>query len=129
VLVGLPVALFLGRFEKLAVRGVVLVVLGAVVWLAIRATPTEERSGVAQVQPRLRASLALVVDTAIVACVVLGLFALGRRVMEVSANGWIELVVACIALVGVLLVGRGRQTPGETLFATEYWQPQGSRVP
>jgi uncharacterized membrane protein len=122
--VGLPVALFLGRFERLAVRGVVLVALGIVVWLAIREASTEQRSGLARMQPRLRASLALVVDATLVGSIVLGVFAIGRRIVEISANGWVELCVAGAVLVIVLLVGRGGQTPGETLFSTQYWQPR-----
>jgi len=119
MLVGLPVAHFLGRFEKLALRGVILIALGGVVWLAVR--DASQQNGIARLTPRLRASLALAFDTAAVASLVGGLFAVGRRLAMASADGWIELLVAACLLIILLVVGRSRQTPGETLFDTHYW--------
>lgn len=120
MLVGLPVAHLLGRFEKLALRGVVLVALGIVVVLAIR-DASDRRGGIARVAPRLRASMALVLDAGMVAGVVEGSFAIGRRVVQVTTHGWIELVVAAVVLTALLLVGRRAQTPGEVVFDTHYW--------
>ncbi|MGI8826460.1 MAG: DedA family protein [Chloroflexota bacterium] len=121
MLVGLPVAHFFGQFEKVALRGVILIALGTVGWLAIRDVSADPRNGISGLTPRLRASLALVFDAGIVVSLVGGLFALGRKVMQVSADGWIEVLVAAMLLIAVLLLGRGSQTPGETLFATDYW--------
>lgn len=121
ILVGLPIALFLGRFERLALRGAILIALGVVAWLSVRDASADRRGGIARVTPRLRAFLALAVDAAIVLSVVGGLFAIGRRVLQVSADGWIELIVAAFLLIGLLIVGRSNQTPGETLFDTHYW--------
>ena len=121
VLVGLPVALLLGRFEKLALRGAILVALGVIVWLAVRDASAARRGGIARLTPRFRALLALAVDTGIVASVVGGLFAIGRRITEVSADGWVELLVMAFLLIVLLLIGRNSQTPGEGLFDTQYW--------
>jgi membrane protein DedA with SNARE-associated domain len=119
-LVGLPLAHFLGRFEKLALRGVILVALGTVMWLAIRQA-SDRRVGVARIAPRLRASLALAADAGMVASVVGGFFALGRWALHSSTNVWIELVTAAVVLIVVLIAGRAIQTPGEALFDTSYW--------
>jgi membrane protein DedA with SNARE-associated domain len=129
MLMGLPIALLLGRFEKLVLRGVVLIALGCVAWLAIRHATADERCGVVRLRPRFRASLALAVDATLVGCVVGGLFAVGRRVVNVTADGWIELVVAAVILILLLIAGRSAQTPGETLFETEYWHHSAARSP
>ena len=121
MLVGLPIAHFLGRFEKVALRGVILVALGAVAWFAIQRAPADGQGGIARLAPRLRASLALAVDTGMVVSVVGGFFALGRWVLRVSTDGWIEVLVAAVLLIVLLLVGRGSHTPGEMLFDTHYW--------
>jgi membrane protein DedA with SNARE-associated domain len=122
MLVGLPVAHFLGRFEKLALRGAILVVLGIVIWFAVRDSSADRRGGLARITPRLRASLALAVDAGVVLSIVGGLFAIGRRVTRVSTNGWIEPLVAALLLIVLLIIARRRPTPGETLFDTHYWQ-------
>jgi len=121
MLVGLPLAHLLGRFEKVVLRAGVLVALGAVAWFAVRDESPDRRGGLAGMAPRLRATLALAVDAAIVFSVNGGLFGMGRRLLHVHQNSWIEPTVgAC--LLGVLLIyGRTRQTPGETLFDTHYW--------
>lgn len=121
MLVGLPIAHFLGRFEKIAVRGVILVILAIVSWLAIRDVTPDERGGITRIAPRLRASLALAVDSTIVLCLVGGTFAVGRRFLQASADGWIEIIVAAFLLTVLLVVGRTNQTPGEALFETHYW--------
>jgi membrane protein DedA with SNARE-associated domain len=119
--VGLPIAHFLSRFEKLALRGAILVLLGAVVWFAIRDLSPDRRTGVMRLAPRLRASLALAFDTGTVVSVVGGLFAIGRELLEASSNGWLELLVAAVLLTMLLVVARVIQTPGERLFETHYW--------
>jgi membrane-associated protein len=121
VLVGLPAALLLSRFEKLLIRGAMLIALGTVAWLAIRNASTEPRGAIDRITPRLRPSLALVVDAAIVLSVVEGLFAIARRMMQVTTDGWIDLFAAAFVLLLLLVAGRRLQTPGETLFDTHYW--------
>src|SRR5947209_4197733 len=77
MLIGLPIEHLLGRFERLAVRGGILIALGAVAWFAIRHASPDQRAGVMRIAPRLRATLALVADAGIVATVVFGGFAVG----------------------------------------------------
>lgn len=122
MLVGLPIAHLLGRFQRVALRGVVLIGLGVVAWFAVRNVSDDRRAGVTRLAPRLRALFALLVDAGIVASVVGGLFAIGRRVLDVSADGWIDLLVSAIMLIVLLIVGRRAQTPGEVLFETDYWR-------
>lgn len=121
MLVGLPVAHLLGRFQKVALRGVILAVLGTMVWFAIRNVAPERRGGVMRIAPRLRASLAFLFDAGTVVSVVSGVFAIGREVLEASRNGWIEVLVSAVLLIVLLVVSRGMQTPGERLFETQYW--------
>jgi membrane-associated protein len=121
LLIGLPIEHLLGRFERLAVRGGILILLGAVSWFAIRHASPDQRGGVIRIAPRLRATMALVADAAIVATVIFGGFAVGRRFLRVEADGWIELLAAAVVLIALLVIGRSRQTPGELLFETQYW--------
>jgi membrane-associated protein len=129
MLVGLPVAHFLGHFEKLVVRGIILVALGAVVLFAVREESPDRRGALANLTPRLRATLALFTDTGIVASVVGGLFLIARLLVDVEADGWIEILCASVALLLLLVAGRSIQTPGETLFDTHYWHRANEPVP
>jgi membrane-associated protein len=128
MLVGLPVAHFLGRFQRLALRGITLIVLGTLVWFAIRNVSPERSDGMMRLAPRLRATLALAFDAGMVASVIIGLFAIGRAVLEVRGNTWFEAVTAAIALIVLLVVSRSIQTPGERLFETHYWHHPVVRV-
>ncbi|GAC1445792.1 MAG: hypothetical protein NVSMB52_08340 [Chloroflexota bacterium] len=121
VVVGLPLALFLGHFEKVALRGGILIALAVVAWFAIRRATPDERGGVMSIAPRLRASLALVLDAALVFSVVGGIFAIIRRSLHLHTNTWIEVLVAIVLLIALLIYGRTRETPGERLFETQYW--------
>lgn len=121
MLIGLPIAHLLGRFEKVALRGAILIVLGTVAWLAVRDASAERQGGVARMAPRLRASLALAVDAAIVVSLVGGFFAIGRHFTRVGTDAWIEVLVAAFLMIALLVFGRSNQTPGETLFETNYW--------
>jgi membrane protein DedA with SNARE-associated domain len=121
LLIGLPIEHLLGRFERLAVRGGILIALGAVSWFAIRHASPDQRAGVVRIAPRLRATLALVADAGIVATMVIGAFAVGRHFLRVTTDGWIEILVAAVVLIGLLVFGRTGQTPGEVLFETHYW--------
>lgn len=129
MLVGLPVAHFLGHFEKLVVRGIILVALGAVVLFAVREESPDRRGALANLTPRLRATLALFTDAGIVASIVGGLFLIARLLVDVEADGWIEILCASVALLLLLVAGRSIQTPGETLFDTHYWHRANEPVP
>lgn len=121
MLVGLPVAHLLGHFEKVVLRGAILVALGAVVLFAVREESPDRRGALANLTPRLRAILALFTDAGIVATVVGGLFLIANRIVDLKTDGWIETLVAAIILLLLLIAGRSIQTPGETLFDTHYW--------
>jgi membrane-associated protein len=120
-LVGLPVAHLLGHLEKVVLRGAILVALGAVALFAVRGESPDRRGALANLAPRLRATLALFTDAGIVASVVGGLFLVADRVVGFETSGWIALLVAACALLALLIAGRSIQTPGETLFDTHYW--------
>ena len=128
-LVGLPVAHFLGHFEKLVLRGGVLMALGAVVLFAVRGESPDRRGALTNLTPRLRATLALFVDAGIVASLVGGLFLIAERVFNFEADGWIGILLAAGALLLLLIAGRSIQTPGETLFDTHYWHHASESVP
>ena len=129
MLVGLPVAHFLGHFEKLVVRGIILVALGAVVLFAVREESPDRRGALANLTPRLRATLALFTDAGIVASIVGGLFLIARLLVDVEADGWIEILCASVVLLLLLVAGRSIQTPGETLFDTHYWHRANEPAP
>jgi membrane-associated protein len=129
MLVGLPVAHFLGHFEKLVVRGIILVALGAVVLFAVREESPDRRGALANLTPRLRATLALFTDAGIVVSIVGGLFLIARLLVDVEADGWIEILCASVVLLLLLVAGRSIQTPGETLFDTHYWHRANEPVP
>jgi hypothetical protein len=121
MLVGLPVAHLLGHFEQVVLRGAILVALGAVVLFAVRGESSDRRGALANLAPRLRATLALFTDAGIVASVVGGLFLIADRIVRFELNGWIVLLAAALTLFVLLIAGRSIQTPGETLFDTHYW--------
>lgn len=128
IVAGLPIAHLLHRVEQVALRGGILLVLAAVGWFATRRPSADHRNGIASLAPRLRAFLALVVDAVIVLSVVGGLFDLVERMMQISASGWIEIIVAAASLTAFLLLGRVIQTPGEMLFDTTYWHHTPAEV-
>ncbi len=129
MLVGLPVAHFLGHFEKVVIRGAILVALGAVVLFAVREETPDRRGALANLTPRLRATLALFTDAGIVASVVGGVFLIVQRVVDVEIDGWIGILTAAVVLLLLLVAGRSIQTPGETLFDTHYWHRSNKAVP
>jgi ABC-type Fe3+ transport system permease subunit len=102
-------------------RGIVLAALAVVAWLAIRRVTEDERSGVARLAPRLRASLALAVDAGLVLAVVAAIFAVCRQIFQFTLSGWAEVLISACVLIALLIIGRSQQTPGELLFETHYW--------
>lgn len=129
MLVGLPVARLLGHFEKVVLRGAILVALGAVGLFAVRGESPDRRGALSNLTPRLRATLALFTDAGIVATVVGGLFVIAQRVTDFETDGWVEILAAAVVLLLLLIAGRSIQTPGETLFDTHYWHRANQPIP
>jgi membrane protein DedA with SNARE-associated domain len=121
ILVGLPVAELLNRFEKAALRGAALLALVLVTWLATRHVHPDESGGITRLGLRLRAVLAVLADAAIVGAGVTGLGAIIGLVIHLHVSVWTGLAVAAVLLVLLLLLGRRVTTPGEALFDTHYW--------
>lgn len=127
VVVGLPAMYLLGRFEKLALRGGLLIGLGLLMWLAIRRIPDDWQCGI---DVRLRTPLAVLVDVGILGSIIAGAFALGRLAIHVTSDGWIEVAVIFGGLLCTALFARGDGlTPGERLFRLRYWgaRPEAAR--
>jgi membrane-associated protein len=121
MLVGLPVVHLLGHLEQVVLRGAILVALGAVALFAVRGESPDRRGALANLAPRLRATLALFTDAGIVTSVVGGLLLVADRVVGFEVGGWIALLAGACVLLALLIAGRIIQTPGETLFDTHYW--------
>lgn len=121
ILIGLPAALLLGRFEKLLLRGIMLVAFGVAVWYGIQRIPENEHGGLVHVPAWLRSPLALLIDAAMSACVVIGLLAVIRRVAHTTTDAWIEYVAIAVLLGVVYVAGRTGTTPGEHLMDARYW--------
>jgi membrane-associated protein len=119
ILVGLPAWYFLGRFEKLALRGGVLIALAAIAWLGIRRIPDDWDTSIG---PQLRRPLALAVDAGILGSVVVGVLAIGRLIVHVASEDWIELLAIALIVGLAMIFARGDGlTPGEALFKLRYW--------
>jgi len=104
MLVGLPMAHYLGRFEKLALRGALLLVLGASAFLGFRRAALEPSCAARWCPHRGRALLAAIIDAGIIACIVVGLLAIGRHLLRVGVNGWIDLTVVAVVVAFYLFV-------------------------
>lgn len=95
-LVGLPAEHFLGRFEKLAFRGAVLLVLGSAGYVGIRRLRTE---GVLALRRRgLGLLLALLITDGTTASIVAGALAVARGLGRFRGGGWIDLLVILVLL-------------------------------
>lgn len=121
MLVGLPVAHLLGHFEKIALRGAILIVLGIVVLFAVRGESDDRRGALANLAPRLRATLALCTDAGVVAVFVGGIVLIADRIGGFEISGWVGILAGALLLSLLLVAGRRIHTPGETLFDTHYW--------
>jgi membrane-associated protein len=129
--VGLPVEHFFNQIEQLAVQGVILIAMGVGCFLAIRRTPPSTGAGLARMPRWLRALIAAAVDIGIVASIVTGLVAVGRRLFGIGLGAeWLDaavvVVVSAIAYIVIARRGAGA-TVGESLMQTSY--VSGRRIP
>ena len=129
--VGIPVEHFFNQVEKLAVQGVILVVMGVGVFFAVRRTPPSTGAGLVRVPFAVRAGIAAAIDLGVIASIVTGLLALGRRLFGVGIGpGWLDLAVAVVvaAILYIVIARRGvGATVGEALLQTSYIS--GRRLP
>jgi membrane-associated protein len=122
--VGIPVEHFFNRVEQLAVQGVILILMGLGVFLAIRRTPPSTGAGLVRVPRGVRASIAAAIDIGVTASIVTGLLALGRRLFGIGIGaGWLDVVIPMV-IVGILYIVAARRsagaTVGEALLQTSY---------
>jgi hypothetical protein len=95
VLVGVPAEHFLGRFERLALRGFILIVLGAITFLITKRLRAE---GVFALHERRLRPLDLLLTGGAGACVVAGVLGLARGVVHLRGVVWLDLLLAGVAL-------------------------------
>ncbi|MEO8899427.1 MAG: VTT domain-containing protein [Candidatus Dormibacter sp.] len=122
--VGIPVEHFFNRVEQLAVQGVILLVMGLGIFLAIRRTPPSTGAGLVRVPRGVRASIAAAIDIGVTASIVTGLLALGRRLFGIGIGaGWLDVVIPMV-IVGIIYIVAARRsagaTVGEALLQTSY---------
>ncbi|MGH7723361.1 MAG: VTT domain-containing protein [Candidatus Dormibacteria bacterium] len=122
--VGIPVEHFFNQVERLAVQGVILVVMGLGVFFAIRRTPPSTGAGLVRVPRPVRAGIAAAIDLGVVFSIVTGLLALGRRLFGIGIGaGWLDAVIAMVVGAVIYIVGARRSTGatvGEALLQTSY---------
>ncbi len=129
--VGIPVEHFFNRVEQLAVQGVILVVMGFGVFVAIRRTPPSTGAGLVRLPRAVRAVIAAAIDVGIIASIVTGMLALGRRLFGVGIGaGWLDAVIPMV-VVGIIYIVAARRsagaTVGEALLQTSY--VSGRQIP
>jgi membrane protein DedA with SNARE-associated domain/predicted transcriptional regulator len=122
--VGIPVEHFFTSVEALAVQGVILVVMGLGIFFAIRRTPPTTGAGLVRVPRVVRALIAAAIDIGVIASIVTGLLALGRRLFNIGIGaGWLDAVVPMV-VVGIIYIVAARRsagaTVGEALLQTSY---------
>jgi len=128
MLVGLPAQHFLGRAGRILTDGVVLLAVGAAGYLALRHIPPVVRGDNAfQHTPRPgQLVIALLVDLAIVGCLVFGIASLVRAGVGIGdVDGFVDVVViAVLALGSYVAATRGGWgvTGGEALVGVSYHQ-------
>jgi membrane-associated protein len=122
--VGIPVEHFFNRVEQLAVQGVILVVMGLGIFFAIRRTPPSTGAGLVRIPRAVRASIAAAIDIGVIASIVTGLLALGRRLFGIGIGaGWLDVVIpmVVVAIIYIVVARRGAgATVGEALLQTSY---------
>jgi membrane-associated protein len=130
MLIGVPVAHFLDRIQKLALEGAILLVIGVGLYLAVRKTPSSSGAGLVRLPRWLRVLLAAGVDIGVVASIVTGLLALGRLLGIGFGSGWLDAAVVLLVVGAFYAVVARRSagaTAGEVLLQTSY--VSGVRVP
>jgi membrane protein DedA with SNARE-associated domain/DNA-binding transcriptional ArsR family regulator len=122
--VGIPVEHFFNQVEQLAVQGAILVVMGLGIYFAIRRTPPSTGAGLVRVPRAVRASIAATIDIGVIASIVTGLLAVGRRLFGIGIGaGWLDAVIPMV-VVGIIYIVVARRgaggTVGEALLQTSY---------
>jgi membrane protein DedA with SNARE-associated domain/DNA-binding transcriptional ArsR family regulator len=122
--VGIPVEHFFNQVEQLAVQGAILVVMGLGIYFAIRRTPPSTGAGLVRVPRAVRASIAAAIDIGVIASIVTGLLAVGRRLFGIGIGaGWLDAVIPMV-VVGIIYIVVARRgaggTVGEALLQTSY---------
>ncbi len=136
-LAGAPAARFLNHLQNLVLQGGLLIGIGFGAYLAVRRVPAGGRAALARLPSRLRVVLAVAVDVALIATVVVGVLAIVSGLLATvyptlpigAIAWWVELlaVIVAIAMFYSLATRRGLDaTAGETLFDTSYLTGAGS---
>lgn len=108
LVVGLPAERLLGQFERLVVRGGVLLVLGGIAYVGLHRL---QRQGLAADARRLVwLPLVLLVGGGAVACCVAGVLAIGRGLVGDDGASWVDglLIAIVLAAVGGISLARNR---------------------
>jgi membrane-associated protein len=130
VLVGVPAEHLLRDVERLAVTGVLLVLLGAGAYLAVRRIPSADElpAVLEEVPGRLRIVLALLVDLGIIATIVAGFNRVTLSALQQLHPAKLTDVAILVSGVVVLYVVITRRGPGGTagegLFDVSYRRPR-----
>ena len=122
--VGIPVEHFFNQVQALAVQGAILIALGVGAYLTIRKTPPSSGAGLVRVPRWTRMLIAAAIDLGVIASIVTGVLALGRRLFGIGIGaGWLDAVIAMVVAAVVYVVGARRgagATVGEALLQTSY---------
>jgi membrane-associated protein len=130
-LVGVPASLLLNQLQNLVLQGGLLIGIGVGASLVVRRIPAGGGGALARLPALLRLTLAIAVDVALIATVVVGVLtivggvlAVAYPTLPVAAIGWwVELLVIVVVITVFYSVATGRglkATAGETLMATSY---------
>ena len=130
-LIGAPASRFLSQVQSLVLRGGLLIGCGLGAYLVAHQIPPAGRAVLARLPTRLRVTLAVIVDVALITTVVVGvltivqgLLAMVNPVVPVAAAAWwVELlvVVVVIAVFYSVATRRGlKETAGEMLLGATY---------
>ena len=113
--VGIPAQRFFDRAAMLVAQAGLLVGLSVGAFLAVRRLPANSDSGLVAAPGPMRYSLAVVIDLAVLACVVTGLWTISSRVFPGGLGPeWLDSVAIILASV-VLYVAVARRGPGATM--------------
>ncbi len=102
IIIGVPAVHYLGVFERLILRGVLLLILGIASHSIIRRFRSE---GVLALHRRaVQVPLVMLVLGGSISCVTLGLLSIGRGVIHVRHHAWVDLlfVLGVLAVAGVV---------------------------
>jgi membrane-associated protein len=115
-LVGLPAELVLGRFEKLAFDGLILLVAGLGGYLIIRAAPLAPRSMLREIPPTIRILLEAIFGAAILSAISAGALTIGRNILRTTDDPWIDVLLIGGVVLGWWLAVAARRPPGGVLL-------------